>query len=77
MSCAFLNKNVFKCFLKVFKFLAVLIARGSLFHLDGPAKANARSPKVLHLARGTSNKVRSLDLKELLIDAFSLMRSQI
>ena len=73
MSYAFLNKNVFTCFLKVFKFLAVLIARG----MDGPAKANARSPKVLHLARGTPNKVRSLALKELLIDAFSLMRSQI
>ena len=27
MSYAFVNKNVFKCFLKVFKFLAVLIVR--------------------------------------------------
>ena len=63
MPYAFFFLNVFKCFLKVFNFLAVLIARGSLFHLDGPAKANARSTKVLHLVRGTSNKVRSLDSK--------------
>lgn len=63
--------------LRVSKFGAVLIVNGSLFHLDGPAKANARSPKVLHLVRGSSNKVRSLDLAELLVNAFFLMRSQI
>ena len=36
-----------------------------------------RSLKVLHLVRGACNKVRSLDLKELLVDTFFLMRSQI
>ena len=37
MSYASLNKNVFKCFLKVSKLGAILIANGSLFYLDGPA----------------------------------------
>ena len=58
------------CLLRVFKFGAILIANGSLFHLDGPEKANAQSPKVLHLVRGISNKERSLDLKELLVGDF-------
>ena len=52
------------------------MVNGSLFHFDGPAKMKARSSKVLHLVGETSDKVRSLDLRELLVDAFFLMRSK-
>ena len=44
--------------------------------MDEPAKAKARSPKVLPLVRRTSEKVRSSDFRELLVDVLFLTRSQ-